>query len=109
MAQYDVHRNSGRQREAIPYVLTVQSSLFDGYRRQVVVPLVRRSEIDGLAALAGLRMNPVFSIEGIDVVLHPLEIVSVAMTQMGEKVTSLADQGDQIANALDELLARSWG
>lgn len=108
MAQFDVHRNSGRQREAIPYVLIVQSSLFDGYRRRVVVPLVRRSQLDGFATLAGLRMNPVFSIEGVDVVLHPLEIVSLAVTQLGEKVTSLADQGDRVTDALDELLTRSW-
>ena len=29
MAQFDVHRNIGKQREAIPYV--VESSLFDSY------------------------------------------------------------------------------
>jgi hypothetical protein len=28
-------------KETIPYVVVVQSSLFDGYRRRVVVPLVR--------------------------------------------------------------------
>ena len=108
MAQFDVHRNIGRQRETIPYVLIVQSSLFDGYRRRVVVPLVRRSALDGFAALADLRMNPVFLVEGVDVVVHPREIVSVAIGQLGEKVASLADQGDQIAAALDELLTRSW-
>jgi toxin CcdB len=108
MAQFDVHRNIGRQREAIPFLLIVQSSLFDAYRRRVVVPLVRRSELDGFTALAERRMNPVFSIEGIDVVFHPLELVSVAVTQLGEKVTSLADQGDRIADALNELLTRSW-
>lgn len=108
MAQFDVHRNSGRQREAIPYVLIVQSSLFDGYRRRLVVPLVRRSALDGFAALADWRVNPVFSIEGVDVVLHPLEMVSLAIGQLGEKVASLAEQGDQIAAALDELLTRSW-
>ena len=41
MAQFDVHRNTGKQKEAIPYVVIVQSSLYDGYRRRVVVPLVR--------------------------------------------------------------------
>jgi hypothetical protein len=30
MAQFDVHRNIGKQREAIPYVV-VRSSLFDSY------------------------------------------------------------------------------
>ena len=40
MAQFDVHRNPGKNRDAIPFVVLVQSSLFDSYRRRVVVPLV---------------------------------------------------------------------
>jgi toxin CcdB len=40
MAQFDVHRNKGSQKESIPFVVLVQSSLFDRYRRRVVVPLV---------------------------------------------------------------------
>jgi toxin CcdB len=108
MAQFDVHRNIGRQRDAIPYVVIVQSSLFDGYRRRVVVPLVRRSEIEGFASLAGMRLNPVFSVEGVEVILHPLEIVSLTLAQLGEMVTSLAHDGDRIADALGDLLNRSW-
>ncbi|WP_373851344.1 CcdB family protein, partial [Delftia acidovorans] len=38
MAQFDVHRNKGALRDSIPYVVVVQSSLFDRYRRRVVVP-----------------------------------------------------------------------
>ena len=41
MAQFDVHRNKGALRDAIPFVVIVQSAQFDGYRRRVVVPLVR--------------------------------------------------------------------
>ena len=29
MAQFDVHRNTGKQRETIPFVVVVQSSLYD--------------------------------------------------------------------------------
>jgi len=39
MAQFDVHKNTGKQRDSIPFVVVVQSSLFDKYRRRVVVPL----------------------------------------------------------------------
>jgi len=108
MAQFDVHRNIGKQREAIPYVVIVQSSLFDSYRRRVVIPLVRRSHLDNAAALVGSSLNPVFSVEGIEVVLHPLETVSVATDQLGEMVTTLAQEGDLIAGAMDELLTRAW-
>jgi len=108
MAQFDVHRNIGKQREAIPYVVIVQSSLFDSYRRRVVIPLVRRSNLDNAAALIGSPLNPAFMIEGIEVVLHPLEIVSVASDQLGEKIATLAQDGDRITGAMDELLTRAW-
>jgi toxin CcdB len=54
-------------------------------------------------------MNPVFVIEEVSVVLHPLDMVSVAFDQLGEKVGSLQKDGQIIADALDELLSRSWG
>lgn len=108
MAQFDVHRNKGLQKESIPFVVVVQSALFDRYRRRVVVPLVRRSALPGLATTVGSRMNPVFQIKGVDVVLHPLDMVSVAVDQLGEHVASLAENGMSISDALDELLTRSW-
>ena len=108
MAQFDVHRNSGKQREAIPYVVIVQSSLFDSYRRRVVIPLVRRSNLASSASFVDLPLNPVFIVEGIEVILHPLEIVSVATEQLGEKVTTLAQEGDRITGAMDELLTHAW-
>lgn len=39
MAQFDVHRNKGQLQASIPFVVLVQSSLFDRYKRRVVVPL----------------------------------------------------------------------
>jgi hypothetical protein len=49
-------------------------------------------------------MNPDFRIEKIDFVLHPLDMVSVAVEPLGERVCSLAEHGQAIADALDELL-----
>lgn len=109
MAQYDVHRNKGPLKDSIPFVVVVQSSLFDRYRRRMVVPLVRRSALPAHTGTAGTRMNPVFEVDGIAVVLHPLDMVSVALDQLGEHVASLAEFGQDIADALDELLTRSWG
>ena len=73
------------------------------------MPLVLRQEIRGQEASAGFRANPVFQIEGVQVVLNPLEIVSLSLEQLGQQVGSLADQGQAISDALDELLTRSWG
>lgn len=108
MAQFDVHRNTGKQREVIPYVVVVQSSLFDSYRRRVVVPLVRRSKLGSSTTVVELPLNPVFTIERTEVVLHPLEIVSIATEQLGKKVGTLAKDGNRIVGALDELFTRAW-
>jgi toxin CcdB len=109
MAQYDVHLNPGPMRASVPMVVLVQSSLFDDYRRRVVVPLVLRTVLPAGGKVVGTRLNPVFTIKGQTLVLHPLDMVSVAGDQLGPRVGSLADQGQVIADALDELLTRSWG
>ena len=85
----------------------VQSALYDSYRRRVVVPWVRRTVLrDG--ALKASRINPVFTIEEIELVLHPLELVSVALAQLGEKAGNLQEHGAAIADALDEVFTGSW-
>jgi len=107
MAQFDVHRNKGALRDSIPFVVVVQSAQFDRYRRRVVVPLVRQTILPRDTPTVGARMNPAFVIDGVRVVLHPLDVVSVAVDQLGEVVGSLAQEGQIIADALDELLTRS--
>jgi toxin CcdB len=79
------------------------------YRRRVVVTLVRLSAMPASMSTVGSRMNPVFHIGSKDLVLHPLDMVSMALNQLGEHAGSLAEHGQQIADALDELLTRSWG
>jgi toxin CcdB len=105
MAQFDVHRNPGRQLDSIPFVVVVQSSIFEEYPRRVVVPLVNRAR---LKALDEPGFNPVFTVNGLRVVLHPLEIVSIPVDRLGPVVTTLADQGDRIVEALDRLLTRAY-
>lgn len=106
MAQFDVHRNRGANRRAIPYVVIVQSSIFDDYRRRVVIPLVKQSYLDQVPFP---RFNPTFIIEGTPVVLHPLEIVSVATSALGKFVKSLADEDQRVIDAMDELITRAHG
>jgi toxin CcdB len=105
MAQFDVHENIGKHKGAIPFVVIVQSSQFDGYRRRVVVPLVRAREIGHPRYEP---FNPSFTIRGAKVVLHPLEIVSIPLDRLGARVASLAGSGQAIIAALDELLTRAW-
>jgi toxin CcdB len=105
MAQFDVHENIGEHKGAIPFVVIVQSSQFDNYRRRVVVPLVRAREI---GPQRFETFNPAFTVRGMKVVLHPLEIVSIRLDQLGVRVGSLADSAQAIVAALDELLTRAW-
>jgi toxin CcdB len=104
MAQFDVHRNCGKHKDTIPFVVVVQSAQFDTYRRRVVVPLVRAAQI---GKIDYARFNPTFKIRGAKVVLHPLEIVSIPVDQLGEVVGSLRDDSQLIVAALDELLMRA--
>lgn len=108
MAQFDIHRNKGALRESIPFVVAVQSAQFDSYRRRLVVPLVRSSALATNRTTLIERINPVFTIEGISVILHTLDMVSVAL-ESSALVGTLADQGQRITDAIDELLTRSWG
>ena len=105
MAQFDVHRNTGKHRDDIPYVVLVQSALYDSYGRRVVVPLVRKAV---LGKISNPRFNPLFRIENTQVVMHPLEIVSVPKEQLGGFVESLSQEGSRIMDALDELLTQAW-
>jgi toxin CcdB len=83
----------------------VQSAQFNDYRRRVVVPLVRAGKL-GPAPFPAF--NPTFRIGGTKVVLHPLEMVSVPVDQLGSPIGSLADEGQTIIGALNELFSRAW-
>jgi toxin CcdB len=87
-------------------VLIVQSARFDGYRRRVVVPLVS-AETAGVSPSPAF--NPAFHILGTAVILHTLDLASVPLAALGPKVASLADEGDRILAALDELYSRALG
>jgi toxin CcdB len=105
MAQFDLYCNLGARRTDIPFVVIVQSRMFDDSARRVVVPLLK-------AAAAPPRptsLNPIFEVEGIRVVLHPLQIASVPIGQLGPKIGSLAAEGDRIIAALDLVITRAWG
>jgi toxin CcdB len=105
MAQFDVHRNAGPRKGEIPFVVIVQSRRLDTYGRRVVIPLVAQPAISATEP----TLNPVFSIEGREVVLHPLEIVSVANDRLGDYVCSLRDADDKIIAAIDVVISHAFG
>ena len=50
------------------------------------------------------RLNPVFTVEGVQVVMVTQLASSVSAHQLRDRVTSLEDEHDAIMNAFDMLL-----
>lgn len=107
MAQFDVHRNSGRNRSAIPYVVVAQTSRLDGLQSRLVIPLV----VSSPGSEREPRLAPVLTVEGRKVVLHPWEMQAVPSKALGHWVASLADDesSGQIIQAIDEVITRAYG
>jgi len=90
----------------IPDAVLIQSALYDTCRRRVVVHIVRKAV---LGKASNPRFNPSLKIENVQVVLHPLETVSVPNDLLGECVASLNPEGSRIMDAVDEFPTKSWG
>ncbi|MDR6775023.1 CcdB family protein [Azospirillum sp. BE72] len=102
MAQFDVHRNPGRSRTVIPYLLVVQSDRWEDRSDRVVVPLVLASEI----SYHDRTLNPAFTVEDIKVLMNPLQMVTIPARVLGPSVTSLDAEHLCVIAALDALVAQ---
>jgi toxin CcdB len=101
MAQFDVYRNpDSRSRRTIPYLLAVQSDLLLDLATCAVVPLVDVAHFGKPAT----RLNPVFTIEKIRVVMSTAEIAGVPQRILRHVSGSLAAQRDAIVAAIDFLI-----
>ena len=102
--QLSVHPNPGRNKQAIPFVVVVQSNRFRHSGRRVVVPLVAVEEF----RTSDSDVGPHFVIGDRTVVLDPLQITNVPRDALGPSVSSLLNEEGRIINALDALLSRAW-
>ena len=107
MAQFDVHVVAGRNARGTPYVVVVQSSRYDDRPGRVVIPLVLLDQTRGIST----ELTPRFRIEGKDVWLNPLGIVTVPKSALGRCVTSLANNASSsaIITAIDAVITRAYG
>ncbi len=105
MAQFDVVRNPGRQREHIPFVVLLQSSRFDRAATRLVAPLV----LMGFAPRDAHYLAPRFVIDGQEVVLDVFNLATLPADRLGAVVAVLTDEGARaaIARAMDELLSQA--
>ena len=93
MAKYDVYPNA----HAEGFLLDVQSDLLDVLNTRVVVPLLDLSNAPTPAA----HLNPVFRIEGREVVMVTQFLAAVPGSVLQRPVTSLDAEHAQITRALD--------
>lgn len=109
MSQFDVHRNPGRNQGAIPYVVVVQSAAFERLARRLVIPLLAEDGAGERVRIPYSDTTPGVIVAGQRLVLNTFELVSVEADKLGPSVASLADSGDAIIAALDEVFSRAYG
>ncbi|HTN34058.1 MAG TPA: CcdB family protein [Marinobacter sp.] len=95
MARFDVFENKG----GAGFLLDVQSDLLSGLNTRVVVPLLPKATAPSPAQ----RLNPVFNIEGQEVVMATQYMAAVSEGELRSDVGSLVEQQDEISSALDML------
>lgn len=102
MKQFDVHRNPGRFRNELPYVVIVQALLLTGHRRRVVIPLERTTLSDS----GGGHRVPHFQVLGEAFICDPMLIQSITASTLGPAIANLETEGDRIIRAIDEVINR---
>lgn len=95
MARFDVFENKG----GAGFLLDVQSDLLSGLNTRVVVPLLPKATAPSPAQ----RLNPVFNIEGQEVVMATQYLAAVSEGELRSGVGSLVEQQNEISAALDML------
>lgn len=99
MAKFDVYRSLSKD-TAVAFLLDVQSNLLSDLRTRIVIPLVPLASYGTPIA----RLNPVVAIQGELYTLATPNLAGVHVSALGEKVTSLDNQSDEIVSAIDFLL-----
>jgi len=103
MAQFDVYKNkSSSTAQLFPFLLEVQSNVFEDSTRAVFIPLVHSDHLKKPDKVLNAR----FSVLDIDVRLFPLDIASAPRNSVGPKVDNITKESNKVVAALDLLFAR---
>lgn len=97
MAKLDVYR----QRGGGPLVLDCQADLLNGLNTRLVVPLMPLNDAPAPAA----RLNPVFEVQGQSLMMATQFAAAIPVRELSERIASLVNEQDAIANALDMLIS----
>lgn len=95
MAKYDIYQNLNGN----GFLLDIQSDLLNGLNTRVVVPLLERAQ----APIPAQRLNPIFIIAGVEVVMATQFMAAVPENELREPIAQLTEEQRVISNALDML------
>lgn len=95
MARFDVYRRS----QGSGYLLDCQADVLRALATRFVVPLMIA---EGLPHAN--RLNPVFKVDGENVVMATQLASALDVRRLGERIDSLAEERAAIMNALDMLI-----
>ncbi|MDD5718031.1 MAG: CcdB family protein [Sulfuricurvum sp.] len=99
MAQFDVYRNRNLlTSEEIPYLIDIQAELLSHLSTRVVIPFSSKAK-------ALRHLNPIFVIEGKEVVLMTQEMAGVEQMYLGERIISLSEYRSEIIAAIDFMIS----
>jgi toxin CcdB len=93
MARFDLYEGPG----GAGYLLDLQADLLSGLNTRIVAPLLPLAQ----APKPARRLNPVFDIAGERVVMLTQFMAAVPVSELPRRFGSLAEQRDDIMNALD--------
>ena len=96
MARFDVYPNP----DGAGHLLDVQADLLDALNTRVVVPLMPRHD----APRPAQRLNPVFTLDGIEHVMVTQFLAAVPLSLLRAPSHSLAADAVTITTALDMLM-----
>lgn len=96
MGRFGVYRH----RQSSGFLLDCQADILSGLPSRFVVPLLPLDE----APPVGLRLNPVFSIDGVQVSMVTQFAGAVPNASLGHFVVFLEEEQSAIMNALDMLM-----
>lgn len=95
MARYDVFADESGQ-----LLLDVQADLLRALSSRVVVPLLSAE-----AFKPALRLNPIFEIDGRELVMATQYIAAIPEKELAQKITTLEGSRFEITQALDMLFS----
>jgi len=101
MARFDVYPNPSSSVITTPYLLDVQSDLFDGFDTRMVIPLRAQSTFAKLKLPE--RLMPIFTVKGKKLILETPKMAAVPTRILKQPVATLLDQQSTVVTALDFL------